>query len=274
MFFEGRVQHVLARDGQLRISDGRWVPEEEAPHLAPCVPSKIVAMHLNLDARRIENRDPAPPATPNYFLKPPTSVNAHHGVLHRPQGHHYLNYEGELAVVVGQPLFDVRPDDAWAAIAGFTVANDVGLHDYRDTDNGSMLRVKGQDGFCPLGPGLVSGVDVRESTLRTYVNGAVVQEGSIADLLFDPGYVLSDLSRHMTLLPGDVVLLGTPANSRPMNVGDVVEVEVTGVGRLSNRIAERPDAAFEDGHRRTDSDNVRRIALMGDYWAARDAEVH
>ena len=93
-----------------------------------------------------------------------------------------------------------------------------------------MTRVKGMDGFCPLGPGIVRGVDVRESVLKTYINGAVVQEGNIADMTFGIDYQLADLCRHITLMPGDIVLTGTPANSRPMQPGDVVEVEVTGLG--------------------------------------------
>jgi 5-oxopent-3-ene-1,2,5-tricarboxylate decarboxylase/2-hydroxyhepta-2,4-diene-1,7-dioate isomerase len=136
-----------------------------------------------------------------------------------------------------------------------------------------MLRVKGQDGYCPLGPGLVSGVDVRESTLRTYINGEVVQEGALTEMTFPIDYILADLCRHITLLPGDVILTGTPANSRPMQPGDVVEVEVTGVGRLSNTVAECPAPTHAVGHQpRHDTDGILRVALGGDWWAARDAE--
>ena len=114
-----------------------------------------------------------------------------------------------------------------------------------------MLRVKGQDGYCPIGPGLVSGVDIRESMLRTYINGAVVQEGPIAEMTFPIDYILADLCRHITLLPGDVILTGTPANSRPMQLDDVVEVEVTGVGRLTNTVAECPRPATRWATRRS-----------------------
>ena len=121
---------------------------------------------------------------PSYFYKPTTALNAHRGVVHRPEGCQYLNYEGELAVVVGRSMRNLLPEQTWDCIAGFTVGNDVGLHDFRDTDRGSMARVKGMDGFCPLGPGLVSGVDVRDSTIETRVNGAVVQQDRISELLF------------------------------------------------------------------------------------------
>jgi 5-oxopent-3-ene-1,2,5-tricarboxylate decarboxylase / 2-hydroxyhepta-2,4-diene-1,7-dioate isomerase len=146
----------------------------------------------------------------------------------------------------------------------------VGLHDFRDTDSGSMLRVKGQDGYCPIGPGIVSGVEIRESTLRTYINGVVVQEGAISDMTFGIDYQLADLCRHITLLPGDVVLTGTPAFSRPMALGDVVEVEVTGIGRLSNTVVSSPAPKHSVGHQPTNSKTVRSVALGGDYVRSAD----
>jgi 5-oxopent-3-ene-1,2,5-tricarboxylate decarboxylase/2-hydroxyhepta-2,4-diene-1,7-dioate isomerase len=124
-----------------------------------------------------------------------------------------------------------------------------------------MLRVQGMDGFCPVGPGIVRGVDIRESTLRTYVNGHVVQEDPVTGMTYGIDYMLADLCRHITLLPGDVVLTGTPANSRPMALGDVVEVEVTGVGRLTNTVAEIPAPKHAVGHQPTDSRQVRGVAL-------------
>jgi 5-oxopent-3-ene-1,2,5-tricarboxylate decarboxylase/2-hydroxyhepta-2,4-diene-1,7-dioate isomerase len=124
-----------------------------------------------------------------------------------------------------------------------------------------MLRVKGQDGFCPIGPGIVRGVDVRQSVLRTFVNGTVVQEAPVATMTFGIDYILADLARHITFLPGDIVLTGTPANSRPMQIGDVVEVEVTAIGRLTNTVQETPSPAHRIGHQPTDSPEVRRVAL-------------
>ena len=134
----------------------------------------------------------------------------------------------------------VSIDDALSHVAGYTCANDVGMHDFRHADRGSMLRVKGQDGFLPLGPELVPAAefDPAAFTLRTYLNGDVVQETTAGDLLFGVAYQLADLCRTITLEPGDVVLTGTPANSRPMKPGDVVEVEIEGIGRLSNAIEE------------------------------------
>ena len=131
------------------------------------------------------------------------------------------------------------------------------------------------DGFCPVGPGIVRGVDVRESTrvkgmdgfcpVRTFINGEVVQEGAVAEMVFGIDYQLADLCRHITLSPGDVILTGTPANSRPMGAGDVVEVEVTGLGRLTNRVQDVPAPAHDVGHQPTDTVGVRRVALGGDF---------
>lgn len=143
---------------------------------------------------------------------------------------------------------------------------------FRYTDAGSMLRVKGQDGYCPVGPGLVSGIDIREQTLRTYINGAVVQEDPVSNMTFSIDYILADRCRHIALLPSDIILTGTPANSRPLNIGDVVEVEVTGVGKISNTVAECPAPHNLAGHMPTQSEEVVRVARGGDWWAQRDAE--
>jgi 5-oxopent-3-ene-1,2,5-tricarboxylate decarboxylase/2-hydroxyhepta-2,4-diene-1,7-dioate isomerase len=199
-------------------------------------------------------------------------MNVHRGALLRPADCKYLNYEGEIAAIIGAPMRNIAPDDTWNYVAGFAPANDVGCHDYRDTDSGGMTRVKGMDGFCPVGPGIVRGVDIRESVVRTYLNGSVVQEDEVADMTFSIDYMLADLCRHITLLPGDIVLTGTPANSRPMEPGDVVEVEVDGVGRLTNTVGEIPAPAYDVGHQPTDSKHVRSVALSPAGRRALEAE--
>jgi 5-oxopent-3-ene-1,2,5-tricarboxylate decarboxylase/2-hydroxyhepta-2,4-diene-1,7-dioate isomerase len=254
---------------ELALGDGRRIPEIGAAYLAPCEPSKILCVHLNYQSRLDEFENPGID-TPTYFQKPVTALNAHRGVLHRPVGTQYLNYEGEIAAIVGEPMRNVAPGDVWDHLAGFAPSNDVGLHDFRDTDAGSMLRVKGMDGFCPIGPGIVRGVDVRQSTLRTYVDGAVVQEAPVSEMTFGIDYLLADLCRHITLLPGDVVLTGTPANSRPLAVGATVEVEIDGLGRLANTVAEIPAPPHSVGHQPTDSKQVRAVALGSDYRRLRD----
>ena len=261
---EGRPEWTTAEGGHLRLMDGRSVPEAEATYLPPCEPTKILCIHLNYESRRVEFGAPRL-VTPTFFQKPVSALNSHRGLLNRPAGCRYLNYEGEIAAIVGRTMKNVAVEDVWDCLAGFAPANDVGLHDFRDTDAGGMTRVKGMDGFCPVGPGIVRGVDVRESTLRTWINGAVVQEGAVAEMTFGIDYQLADLCRHITLSPGDVILTGTPANSRPMGPGDVVEVEVTGLGRLTNRVQDIPAPAHDVGHQPTDTAAVRRVALGGDF---------
>ena len=225
--------------GAIVLDTGERIAEEQARYLAPATPSKIIAVHLTYRSRVEEYAARIPPQ-PSYFMKPPTTLNGHRRPVRRPAGTRFLNYEGELAVVIGKRAKGIGEAEALAYVAGYTCANDVGLHDFRHADRGSMLRVKGQDGFLPLGPELVPAgeFDPTGFTLRTYLNGEVVQEAHASDLLFGVAYQLADLSRLITLEPGDVILTGTPANSRPMEPGDTVEVEIDGIGRLTNTVDE------------------------------------
>jgi len=225
-------------------------------------PSKIVAVHLSYPSR-VEEYAARTPDEPSYFLKPPSSLARHGDEIVRPRGCRYLNYEGEVAVVVGRRMKRVSVDDALDHVDAYSVANDFGVHDFRHADRGSMLRVKGQDGFCPIGPELVDAgdVDPTDLALRTSVNGEVVQEGNTGELLWSIAYMLADLSRLITLEPGDVLLSGTPANSRPVEPGDTVEVEVDGIGRLSNRIVEAKDELAAIGVLPADTPNARHVAL-------------
>jgi 5-oxopent-3-ene-1,2,5-tricarboxylate decarboxylase / 2-hydroxyhepta-2,4-diene-1,7-dioate isomerase len=255
---------------ELVLADGRRVDEAGATYLPPVVaPSKILCVHLNYRSRAAEFGNDLDGATPTYFTKPPSSLNAHRGALVRPDGTQWLNYEGEIAAVVGRPMRNVAPADTWDLLAGFAAANDAGCHDFRETDAGSMLRVKGMDTFCPVGPGLVSGVDIRRSTVRTWVNGSLVQEGDVSEMVWGIDYLLADLSRHLTLEPGDIVLTGTPWRSRPLADGDVVEVEVTGVGRLSNTVVRGPAPSVAVGHQPGNAKTCRAVALGKDYLRLR-----
>jgi 5-oxopent-3-ene-1,2,5-tricarboxylate decarboxylase/2-hydroxyhepta-2,4-diene-1,7-dioate isomerase len=221
------------------LEDGTRIPDEEAVFLAPVEPTKILAVHLTYRSR-LEEYKARTPAEPSYFVKPTTTLNGHRGVLRRPQGTRFLNYEGELAVVVGRTMKGVPVEEVLDYVAGYACANDVGLHDFRHADRGAMLRVKGQDGFLPIGPEIVPAAEFDPTNYRlsTYLNGRVVQEATTDDLIFPVAYQLADLCRLITLLPGDVVLTGTPANSRPMEPGDVVEVEISGLGRLGNTVVD------------------------------------
>jgi 2-keto-4-pentenoate hydratase/2-oxohepta-3-ene-1,7-dioic acid hydratase in catechol pathway/regulator of RNase E activity RraA len=201
-------------------------------------PSKIVAVHLNYRSRA-EQRGRRPEA-PSYFLKPPSSVAADGDRVVRPRGCELLAFEGEIALVIGRRAHHISPDRGLDHVGHYTVANDFGLYDMRWADRGSNLLSKGQDGFTPLGPRLVPAdeLDPGDLTIHTFVNGEPAQEDSTRNLIFDFGLLVADLSRWLTLEPGDVILTGTPAGSRPVEVGDLVEVEVEGIGRLGNRIVE------------------------------------
>jgi 5-oxopent-3-ene-1,2,5-tricarboxylate decarboxylase/2-hydroxyhepta-2,4-diene-1,7-dioate isomerase len=228
------------RDGaRIALDDGTEVAEAEALYLAPVEPTKILAVHLTYRSR-IEEYAARTPPEPSYFVKPPTTLNGHRRPVRMAKGTRFLNYEGELAVVVGRRMKGVPLDQALDHVAGYTCANDIGMHDFRHADRGAMLRVKGQDGFLPLGPELVPAreLDPTSFTLRTWLNGHVVQETTAGDLIFGVAYQLADLCRTITLEPGDVILTGTPANSRPMKPGDAVAVEIDGLGRLESTIEE------------------------------------
>ncbi|TYB41177.1 fumarylacetoacetate hydrolase family protein [Actinomadura chibensis] len=257
---------VVVRDGDELVSgDGRRVGVDDAVHLPPCEPSKVVAVHLN-HRSRVEEFQTRLPSAPTYFHKPISALNAHGGAVVRPERCKYLNYEGEIAIVIGRTARNVSPKEAGDYIAGYTVANDYGLHDFRDTDAGSMLRVKGSDTLCPLGPGLVTDWDFHGKYLRTYVNGELVQDGSTDEMEWDMHYLVADIARTITLYPGDVLLSGTPANSRPVQPGDVVEVEAEGLGRLRNHIVAGPVPIRDDcGAQPTESEEVMSTVLGGDW---------
>jgi 5-oxopent-3-ene-1,2,5-tricarboxylate decarboxylase/2-hydroxyhepta-2,4-diene-1,7-dioate isomerase len=244
------------------LDSGERIAAGGARYLAPVEPSKIIATHLTYRSRVKEYAARTPPE-PSYFMKPPTTLNGHLGVLRKPKGTRFLNYEGEVAVVIGRTMHGVPQDEVLNHVAGYAVANDVGLHDFRHADRGSMLRVKGQDGFCPIGPELVpaSGFDPTNFEIRTYLNGEVVQEGGSRDLIWPISYLLADLCRLITLEAGDVVLSGTPANSRPMEPGDVVEVEATGLGRLRNTVVEWDVDLSGAGDQPAVSANTLHVAL-------------
>jgi 5-oxopent-3-ene-1,2,5-tricarboxylate decarboxylase/2-hydroxyhepta-2,4-diene-1,7-dioate isomerase len=265
ILLDGAPTAVVREGGDLVAADGRRVPADAATHLPPVEPTKILCIHLSYESRVKEFLASMPPA-PTYFHKPISALNAHGGEVVRPPRCKYLNYEGEIAIVIGRACRNVSPDEAGSFIAGYTIANDFGLHDFRDTDAGSMLRVKGSDTLCPLGPGLVDDWDFRGKWIRTRVNGEVRQDGSTDEMVWDMHYLVADLARTITLVPGDVILSGTPANSRPVEPGDVVEVEVEGLGVLRNTIVEGGVPVRDDvGAQPSESEEVISTALGGDW---------
>lgn len=201
-------------------------PERAHVGALPRRPGKVVAVHLSY-ASRADQRGRRP-AHPSYFLKPPSSIASSGGTVERPAGTELLAFEGEIALVIGSNARRVSIADAWRHVGWVTAANDLGLYDLRANDRGSNLRSKGGDGFTPIGPTLLdaASLDPQALRVRTWVNGTLVQEDTTAGLLFPLTQMVADLSQHMTLEVGDVILTGTPAGSSVLAPGDVVEVEV------------------------------------------------
>jgi 5-oxopent-3-ene-1,2,5-tricarboxylate decarboxylase/2-hydroxyhepta-2,4-diene-1,7-dioate isomerase len=265
IMLRGRPLGVRRDRDELVTPDGERVAIADAQHLPPCEPTKIVCVHLNYESRRSEFQASLG-AAPTYFHKPVSALNHHDGEVVRPPRCRNLNYEGEIAIVIGDRTLHVSPEQAESRILGYTVANDFGLHDFRDTDAGSMLRVKGSDTLCPLGPGLVTGWNFRGKHIETRVNGDVRQSGNTDEMVWDMPYLVADIARTITLEPGDVILSGTPANSRPVQPGDVVEVEVEELGVLRNTVVEGSVAIRDDvGAQPSASEEVESTALGGDW---------
>ncbi len=265
ILLDGYPCHVERIGDRLVSGDGRSVAIDDAVHLAPVTPTKIICIHLNYRSR-VEEFMTKLPAAPTYFHKPITALTGHKSDVVRPEGCQWLNYEGEIAIMIGKTCRNVSPAEAGDYIAGYSVANDYGLHDFRDTDAGSMLRVKGSDTLCPVGPGLVTGWDFRGKRIQTIVNGDVKQDATTDEMEWDMHYIVADIARTITLVPGDILLSGTPATSRPVEPGDVVTVEVEGLGTLTNTIVTGPTPIRDDvGAQPSNSEEVQSTAQGGDW---------
>jgi 5-oxopent-3-ene-1,2,5-tricarboxylate decarboxylase / 2-hydroxyhepta-2,4-diene-1,7-dioate isomerase len=268
ILLDGYPTDVVLDGDSLVARDGRRVEARAATHLPPVSPTKIICCHLNHISRVREFGVQLPPA-PTYFHKPITALNAHGGAVVRPSNCHYLNFEGEIAIVIGRTARNIAYADAGHYIAGYTIANDFGLHDFRDTDAGSMLRVKGADTLCPIGPGVVTDWDFAHKRMLTLVGEDVRQDGSTDEMAWDMHYLVADIARLITLVPGDIILSGTPAVSRPVQPGDVVSVEVEGLGTLTNHIVDGPTPVSDEiGAQPTATEEVLSTAL-GAEWEFR-----
>jgi 5-oxopent-3-ene-1,2,5-tricarboxylate decarboxylase / 2-hydroxyhepta-2,4-diene-1,7-dioate isomerase len=214
-------------------------------HPLGLAPTKIIAVHLNYPSRAGQRG--RVPEFPSYFLKPPSSLSWSGQRIVRPREAQLLAFEGEAAVVIGRRALRLAEDEALGCVSGYTAANDVGLYDLRDCDRGSNLRAKGQDGYTPVGPVLIPAgqVDPAALLLRTWVNGELRQEDSTATLFFPFARLIADLSRLMTLEPGDIILTGTPAGAGLLEPGDVVEVELLSGSSTTGRLVNH---AVEAGH--------------------------
>jgi 5-oxopent-3-ene-1,2,5-tricarboxylate decarboxylase / 2-hydroxyhepta-2,4-diene-1,7-dioate isomerase len=276
VWHDGVLEAAVVDGDALVLASGVRLPRAAARLGPPVAPRQIVATHLTYRSRCDEYKMAALPQFPSYFMKPLGAVSSHGAAVARPRGCHYLNYEGELAVVIGRPCSNVPVEGALGYVKGYTIANDFGVHDFRHADRGAMFRVKGQDGFCPLGPVLVDAADFDPSDawLRTYVNGELVQEAHTGtDLIFSVAYQIADISRLVTLDVDDVLLTGTPAHSRPVQPGDVVAVAITGIGRLENPVVEldRDLVAAGDPPRITEQTLHVALAMPEDEARARVA---
>jgi 2-keto-4-pentenoate hydratase/2-oxohepta-3-ene-1,7-dioic acid hydratase in catechol pathway len=214
---------------------GERVPLADATILAPVIPrSKVVAVGKNYLDHAAEMGGEAP-AEPLLFLKPNTSVIGPNDRIVRPPQSSRVDFEGELAIVIGSVAKNVPESDAASVIFGYTIANDVTARDLQKKD-GQWARAKGFDTFCPLGPFIETEFDLASATIETRLNGARKQSGQLADMIHSVGAIVAYASAVFTLLPGDVILTGTPAGVGPMESGDTVEVEISGLGVLRNPV--------------------------------------
>jgi 5-oxopent-3-ene-1,2,5-tricarboxylate decarboxylase / 2-hydroxyhepta-2,4-diene-1,7-dioate isomerase len=205
--------------------------------VSPPAPTKVIAVHLNYESRAAQRG--RRPSAPSYFLKPPSSVSGDGDPIVRPQGMELLTFEAEVALIIGRPARNVTPERALDHVGWYAPANDVGVYDMRWADRGSNVLAKGHDGFTPVGAPVPAGdVDPEAIMLRGLVNGELAQDDSTANLIFSFALLVADLSRFMTLEPGDLILTGTPAGSRPVEPGDVVEVELRGLSSVKNPVVE------------------------------------
>jgi 2-keto-4-pentenoate hydratase/2-oxohepta-3-ene-1,7-dioic acid hydratase in catechol pathway len=221
---------VHPTDTELALADVRL--------LAPVIPrSKVVAIGKNYAAHAAEMGGEVP-AEPLMFIKPNTSVVGPGDPVFYPRQSAEVHYEGELAVVIGRICRDVPVERAKDVIYGYTVGNDVTARDLQRKDV-QFTRAKGFDSFCPLGPWIETELDTSDLRVTTHLNGDLVQDGRTRDMVFDVPALVAYVSAVMTLLPGDVILTGTPEGVGPMQVGDEVEITVAGIGSLTNKVAAR-----------------------------------
>ena len=216
------------------LPTGEVVALQDVHLLAPVLPSKVVCVGRNYAAHAAEFGMEVP-EEPLLFLKPSTAVIGPNDPIRLLPVSRRIDYEGELAVVIGRLARDVLAEDAFKYILGYTCANDVTLRDLQKTD-GQWARAKGFDGSCPLGPWIETDLDPNDATVRTRLNGEVRQQGSTSEMAFGVATLIEYITAFMTLLPGDALLTGTPEGVGPLAAGDVVEVEVEGVGTLRNEV--------------------------------------
>lgn len=232
---EGRQIRPIRGDlfGEHQVT-GERVPLDQVTLLAPVTPSKVIAVGLNYQSH-LGERDPA--AYPGLFAKYPTCIVGPEEAVVRPPDSRNLHYEGEMVLVMGKEARDVPMEEAGSYVFGVTVGNDISERDWQAADL-QWLRAKASDTFGPVGPMVVTGLDFNDLHIQTRVNGEVRQEARTSQLIFNVAEIVSYVSRYVTLYPGDIIFTGTPGSTRAMEPGDVVEVELEGVGVLRNPIVQ------------------------------------
>lgn len=212
--------------------------------LAPCEPSKIIAVGKNYAAHAAEMGGSVP-AEPLLFLKPPSTILPPDGTILLPPQSEQVEYEGELALVIGSTCANCLPKQALGAIWGYTIANDVTARDLQRQDS-QWTRAKGFDTFCPLGPWIVRDISPT-ALLQTFLQGnkKPLQSQTVDQMVFTPEFLVAYISQIMTLYPGDVILTGTPEGVGPLSAGDCVYVEIEGIGKLNNSVAARAPLPIE-----------------------------
>ena len=220
--------------------DGEALTLQDVRLLAPVTPSKIVCVGRNYAEHAAELGNEVPPE-PLIFLKPPSSLIGPDAAVVYPAISQRVDHEGELALVIGQRCRNLKAEDALAVVYGYTLANDVTARDLQKSD-GQWARGKGFDTFCPVGPWIDTGFDPTNRRVRCLVNGQVRQDGNTALLIYSLGRVLAHVTRFMTLEPGDLLLTGTPAGVGPVLPGDLMTVEIEGLGTLSNPVISEEEA--------------------------------
>jgi 2-keto-4-pentenoate hydratase/2-oxohepta-3-ene-1,7-dioic acid hydratase in catechol pathway len=228
---------VAAIDGHpfadITYTGDRWaLPDVRL--LSPILPSKVVAVGRNY-ADHAKEMGGDVPAYPIIFLKPSTSVIGAGDTIRIPADSDRVDHEAELGVVIGRPARDVSADDALSCVLGYTAANDVTARDQQKAD-GQFTRAKGHDSFCPIGPWIETVLDPSDLRITAAVNGEVRQDARTSDMIFDVAKLIAFMSSVMTLLPGDVILTGTPAGVGPITDGDTVTIEIEGIGELTNPV--------------------------------------
>ena len=240
--YGGAIHDAYPHDAGVKLADGRVVAEDAVVWLPPFEVGTIIALGLNYADHLKELSKELTVTTkdePLAFLKGPGSLVGHRAQTRRPQDVTFMHYECELAVVIGRKAKHVKREEAMSHVAGYTVANDYAIRDYLENYYRPNLRVKNRDGGTVLGPWFVDAADVPNPhalNLRTYVNGQLTQQGTTANMVNDIPALIEYLSGFMTLLPGDVILTGTPEGVVNVNVGDEVVTEIDGIGRLVNTI--------------------------------------